>query len=303
MPRFLLHTGQIRRQLRTSAGLVGYSLRARIAAKHFWTLSAWEDETVLRAFAAAPPHAAVMKALAPHRGATRFMRWTIKGSDLPLQWEDAPRSELDAAAEEIARQGGRARALPLDVTDSAAVRDAIAGLGRLDILRGQSAAALSRSRRGNPRSAADAQRARCLYRGAGGRPADGRAKGRRHRQRLSQMGHVGSERDRTVYVMTKHALEGLTKAMAVNCAPRVSASVSIAPTFIATPWCSPFSTTPPPANGSPTASRWAASARSRKSRTRSSSSLPPPPASSPAPPSSPTAAGPPGKPGADLTWA
>ena len=24
----------------------------------------------------------------------------------------------------------------------------------------------------------------------------------------SQMGHVGSERDRTVYVMTKHAIEG-----------------------------------------------------------------------------------------------
>jgi NAD(P)-dependent dehydrogenase (short-subunit alcohol dehydrogenase family) len=29
----------------------------------------------------------------------------------------------------------------------------------------------------------------------------------------SQMGNVGSERDRTVYVMTKHAIEGLTKAL------------------------------------------------------------------------------------------
>ena len=35
----------------------------------------------------------------------------------------------------------------------------------------------------------------------------------------SQMGHVGSERDRTVYVMTKHAVEGLTKAMAAESAP------------------------------------------------------------------------------------
>lgn len=89
MPRFLLYTAQIRRQLRASAGLVGYSLRARIAARQFWTLSAWEDETVLRAFVAAPPHAAIMKALAPHMGATRFTRWTVKASDLPLQWEDA----------------------------------------------------------------------------------------------------------------------------------------------------------------------------------------------------------------------
>jgi NAD(P)-dependent dehydrogenase (short-subunit alcohol dehydrogenase family) len=43
-------------------------------------------------------------------------------------------SELDAVAREIANDGGKARALPFDVTDSAAVRDAFAGLSRLDIL-------------------------------------------------------------------------------------------------------------------------------------------------------------------------
>ena len=85
----LLYNARIRRQLRTSAGLVGYSLRARLAAKRFWTLSVWEDETPLRVFVAAPPHAAVMKALAAHMGATRFTRWIVKGSDLPLQWDDA----------------------------------------------------------------------------------------------------------------------------------------------------------------------------------------------------------------------
>jgi hypothetical protein len=89
IPRLLLYSTRIRRQLRISAGLVGYSLRARLAAKRFWTLSVWEDETTLRAFVAAPPHAAVIKALAPHMGVTRFTRWTVKGSDLPLQWDDA----------------------------------------------------------------------------------------------------------------------------------------------------------------------------------------------------------------------
>ena len=89
IPRLLLYNTRVRRQLRTSAGLVGYSLRARLVASQFWTLSAWEDETALRAFVAALPHAAVMKALAPHMGATRFTRWTVKGSDLPLQWDDA----------------------------------------------------------------------------------------------------------------------------------------------------------------------------------------------------------------------
>jgi hypothetical protein len=45
IPRLLLYNARIRRQLRTSAGLVGYSLRARLSTKRFWTLSVWEDET------------------------------------------------------------------------------------------------------------------------------------------------------------------------------------------------------------------------------------------------------------------
>ena len=56
----------------------------------------------------------------------------------------------------------------------------------------------------------------------------------------SQMGHVGSERNRTAYVMTKHAVEGLTKAMAVELAPKGVRVVSIAPTFVMTPLTKPF---------------------------------------------------------------
>jgi NAD(P)-dependent dehydrogenase (short-subunit alcohol dehydrogenase family) len=56
----------------------------------------------------------------------------------------------------------------------------------------------------------------------------------------SQMGHVGSERNRTAYVMTKHAIEGLTKAMAVELAPKGVRVVSIAPTFVMTPLTKPF---------------------------------------------------------------
>lgn len=55
----------------------------------------------------------------------------------------------------------------------------------------------------------------------------------------SQMGHVGSPR-RTVYCMTKHAIEGLTKAMAVELAPHAIRVNSVAPTFIETPMTGPM---------------------------------------------------------------
>jgi len=55
----------------------------------------------------------------------------------------------------------------------------------------------------------------------------------------SQMGHVGSP-NRTVYCMTKHAIEGLTKAMAVELAPQGIRVNAICPTFIKTAMTAPF---------------------------------------------------------------
>ena len=55
----------------------------------------------------------------------------------------------------------------------------------------------------------------------------------------SQMGHVGSP-NRTVYCMTKHGIEGLTKAMAVELASTGLRVNSVAPTFIETPMTRPM---------------------------------------------------------------
>ena len=55
----------------------------------------------------------------------------------------------------------------------------------------------------------------------------------------SQMGHVGSPR-RTVYCMTKHGIEGLTKAMAVELGPHGIRVNTVSPTFIETPLTRPF---------------------------------------------------------------
>ena len=55
----------------------------------------------------------------------------------------------------------------------------------------------------------------------------------------SQMGHVGAAH-RTVYCMTKHAVEGLTKAMAVELASAGIRVNSVAPTFIETAFTKPM---------------------------------------------------------------
>ncbi len=60
-------------------------------SKRFWTLSAWEGEAALQAFVEHPPYVRVMAALTPHMNKTKFVRWMVKGSQLPLQWDDALR--------------------------------------------------------------------------------------------------------------------------------------------------------------------------------------------------------------------
>jgi NAD(P)-dependent dehydrogenase (short-subunit alcohol dehydrogenase family) len=59
----------------------------------------------------------------------------------------------------------------------------------------------------------------------------------------SQMGHVGGE-NRTVYCAAKHALEGLTKAMAIDLAPHGIRVNTLCPTFVRTPMTQPFFANP-----------------------------------------------------------
>ncbi|MEE2999994.1 MAG: SDR family NAD(P)-dependent oxidoreductase [Pseudomonadota bacterium] len=55
----------------------------------------------------------------------------------------------------------------------------------------------------------------------------------------SQMGHIGAP-NRTLYCTTKHAVEGLTKALAVELAPKGIRVNAVAPTFIDTPFTRPM---------------------------------------------------------------
>lgn len=152
-------------------------------------------------------------------------------------------AELDSLVGEIVAAGGRARALAVDVTDRAAVRAAIEGLERLDVLLNNAGsnqpqpflevedAVLDRLLDLNVRAAFVVAQAaaRVMARTGGGAIVN----------MSSQMGHVGSAR-RTVYCATKHAIEGLTKAMAVDLAPYNIRVNAVAPTFVETPLTRPY---------------------------------------------------------------
>jgi NAD(P)-dependent dehydrogenase (short-subunit alcohol dehydrogenase family) len=153
-------------------------------------------------------------------------------------------SEIDAAAAEIRSEGGSAEAVMLDVTEAIAVKAIIAAQPPFDIL-------VNNAGTNRPASFLDVteqdydgittlnQRAAFFVAQAVARRMVEAAKGGSIIHISSQMGHVGGGR-RTVYCMSKHGIEGLTKAMAIDLAPHNIRVNSIAPTFIDTPLTRPF---------------------------------------------------------------
>jgi NAD(P)-dependent dehydrogenase (short-subunit alcohol dehydrogenase family) len=153
-------------------------------------------------------------------------------------------SDLESLAAEIRRRGGKAQPLVCDILDARQITERIEALSRIDILVNNAGdnipepfvqvteERLDRILNLNVRSSflvAQAAARRMIAGGRGGAII----------QMSSQMGHVGAA-NRTVYCMTKHAAEGLTKAMAVELAPHRIRVNAIGPTFIVTPMTKPF---------------------------------------------------------------
>lgn len=152
-------------------------------------------------------------------------------------------SELHTVAAQIERAGGHALIRTCDVTDSDAASALIGGLPVLDILVNNAGeedagafvdvtdARLDALLSLNVRAAflvAQAAVRKMLQRD------DGENRGGVVINISSQHGLVGAS-ERAVYCMTKHAIEGLSKAMAVELAPHGIRVNSIGPTFVNEP--------------------------------------------------------------------
>jgi NAD(P)-dependent dehydrogenase (short-subunit alcohol dehydrogenase family) len=146
---------------------------------------------------------------------------------------------LQAAADEVYDAGAEPVALVCDVTDGAELNRAIASVGPVDVLVNCAGMnypqpfldvdedTLDALWRVNVRAtfvASQAAARRMISDGRSGVIVN----------ISSQMGHVGAT-GRTAYCATKHAIEGLTKALAVELAGNQIRVVSVAPTFIRTP--------------------------------------------------------------------
>ena len=148
-------------------------------------------------------------------------------------------SELESLAAEMAAVGFKAHPLPLDISDVAATEATLAAQPAFDIL--VNSAGLARHSPATATTEADFDAASNLNFKAAyfltrtvaakliaeGKPGS-------LINISSQMAHVGGV-DRAVYSATKHALEGMTKSMAIEWGPHSVRVNTIAPTFIRTP--------------------------------------------------------------------
>ena len=168
------------------------------------------------------------------------------GADLVLV--SRTRGDLDEVAAKTRSAGVKARIAVFDVTDTAALQATFADLDGVDIVVNNAGGNI-------PEPFVDVTedhldhilnlnvRSMFLVAQAAAKKMlehpERKARGGSIINMSSQMGHVGAP-NRTVYCMTKHAVEGLTKAMAAELAPHNIRVNSIAPTFVETPLTATF---------------------------------------------------------------
>ncbi len=144
--------------------------------------------------------------------------------------------EMEATAADLAAAGHRAKAVRLDVTDRAAVRALVAAEGPFDALLNNAGTNIREPFLDVSDASLDALldlNIRAMFTVAQA-AARGMGQGAAILNLSSVNGHVGGA-NRSVYTATKHAIEGLTKAMAFELGPKGIRVNALAPGFVETP--------------------------------------------------------------------
>lgn len=153
-------------------------------------------------------------------------------------------TELKGVADELRRRGGQAQTLVLDVTNGAAVTSALAEQGPFDMLVNSAGtnrpALLTETRDEDLDAVLDLNvRSTFLVCREVARSMVAAGRGGSIVTISSQMGHVGGPR-RSVYCATKHAMEGMSKALAWELGPHGIRVNTLCPTFIETAMTAPM---------------------------------------------------------------
>lgn len=175
-------------------------------------------------------------------GAAAAAALAQSGAEVTLASRSA--DELEALAAALRAEGAVAHVLPLDVTDAQAVRREVAARGPFQVL--VNSAGTNRPSTLADMADADLDRVMDLNVKAAFYLAREVARGLQAAGLpgslvtiSSQMGHVGGPR-RTLYCATKHAVEGLTKALAWELGPHGIRVNTLCPTFIETAMTRPM---------------------------------------------------------------
>jgi NAD(P)-dependent dehydrogenase (short-subunit alcohol dehydrogenase family) len=163
------------------------------------------------------------------------------GADLLLV--SRTREELELVADRAHAIGRRSKVAPCDVTRAEEVQAVAEGAGRVDILVNSAGTNIPEpfldvSERNFDALIAVNLKGTFLMSQAIGRSMAATGDGSIVNI-SSQMGHVGGP-NRTAYCASKHGVEGLTKAMALDLAPQGVRVNAVAPTYVETPMTSGF---------------------------------------------------------------
>lgn len=178
------------------------------------------------------------------RGIGKGCALALAGAGASLTLIGRTPGDLEAVADEIRALGMAANTLPVDVTDTEALADGLGALPRIDVF-------VNNAGMNRPQPFLEVEPAtfdevmsvnlRGAFFAAQAAARSMRSQGAKGSiiHMSSQAGHRALQ-NRSVYASAKHAIEGLTKAMAYELAEHSIRVNAVAPTFIETPMTKPF---------------------------------------------------------------